>query len=453
MNSVIDDAPFTSFHKWLAVACSGGPLLDGYILSIVGTALIGMTPQLGLSTTDTQLIGAAALVGMFVGGALFGVLTDKIGREVMYTADLVVMALCSIASFFVETTWLLVLLRFVMGMAVAADYPIATSLLAEWLPLRQRGTLLGFQIVAWYAGSVLAYLVGYLMLTLFGHGSWRWQLASAAVLCVIFLIIRQRTAPESPRWLALHGKSEKAAGMIEKFLHVRVDPSDLVEAAHQADPVSSGSVLELFNAQYRKRTLFCGGFFLCQVAVLFAMLTFGPQILSSFGLPSGTWMDTLGTALISLVFLIGCLPAMRLIDTIGRRPTIIWAFGLMILPLLFIGVWPTMPAALAFLMLCVYAFCCGGPNVLDWTYPNELFPTHIRATAVGLATSVSRVGAALGTYLLPWSLDHLGMGTTMLYAAGLTAIGFLICLWGAPETMGRRLNAASAVSGPVRGAA
>src|SRR6266568_1676839 len=122
-------------------------------------------------------------------------------------------------------------------------------------------------------------------------------------------------------------------------------------------------------------------------------------------------MDTLGTALISLVFLIGCLSAMKLIDTIGRRPTIVWAFGLMILPLLFVGIWPTMPAALAFIMLCAYAFCCGGPNVLGWIYPNELFPTHIRATAVGLATSVSRVGAALGTYLLPWSLDHLGMGS------------------------------------------
>jgi len=443
-SSVIDDAPFTSFHKWLAVACSGGPLLDGYILSIVGTALIGMKPQLGLDTTDTQLIGASALVGMLVGGALFGILTDKIGREVMYTADLVVMGLCSILSFWVETTWLLVVLRFIMGMAVAADYPIATSLLAEWLPQKQRGTLLGFQIVAWYAGSVLAYLVGYLMLTLFGDGSWRWQLASAAVLCVVFLVIRQRTAPESPRWLALHGKADKAAEMIEKFLHVRVDPGELVEAAYQSDPVTSGSLLELFTARYRKRTLFCGGFFLCQVAVLFAMLTFGPQILSSFGMPSGTWMDTLGTALISLVFLIGCLPAMKLINTIGRRPTIVWAFGLMILPLLFIGLWPTMPAALAFIMLCAYAFCCGGPNVLDWTYPNELFPTHIRATAVGLATSVSRIGAALGTYLLPWSLDHLGMGQTMLYAAAVTAVGFLTCLWGAPETMGRNLTAASA---------
>ncbi|MFD0330586.1 MFS transporter [Streptacidiphilus monticola] len=152
---------------------------------------------------------------------------------------------------------------------------------------------------------------------------------------------------------------------------------------------------------YRTRTLFCGLFFLCQVGPLFAMLTFGPQILGSFGLPGGTVMDTLGTGLISMVFLLGCYPALRAIDGVGRRPTIVWSFALMIVPLALLGVWPSAPAAVALVALCAYAFLCGGPNVLDWTYPNELFPTHIRATAVGFATSVSRVGAAIGTYLLP----------------------------------------------------
>ncbi|GAB2655088.1 MFS transporter [Nocardia goodfellowii] len=442
ITTVIDDAPFTGFHARLAIACSGGPLLDGYILSIVGTALIGMTDELDLSTADISLIGASALIGMFIGGALFGVLTDKIGREVMYTADLVVMALCSVLSFWTESVWLIVILRFVLGMAVAADYPIATSLLSEWLPRKHRGTLLGFQIVAWYLGSVLAYVVGYFCLTFFGNGSWRWQLASGAVLCVFFLIIRQTTAPESPRWLAQHGRENEAAHMIEKYLGEKVAPAELIEpseAQHQ------GSIRELFTPAFRKRTIFCCGFFLCQVAVLFAMLTFGPRILESFGMPKGTWMDTLGVALISLVFLIGCLPAMRLINTVGRRPTIVWCFGLMIIPVLAIGIWPSMPMLLAFVMLCLYAFFCGGPNVLDWTYPNELFPTHIRATAVGFATSISRVGAALGTFLLPWSLDNLGTSTTFLCAAAVTALGFLICLWGAPETKGRDLTAASAV--------
>ncbi|MBD0689518.1 MFS transporter [Streptomyces sp. CBMA123] len=442
MSQTIDNAPYTAFHRRLALACSGGPLLDGYILSIVGVALIGMRPDLGLSTAEVSLIGAAALVGMFVGGALFGVLTDKIGREVMYTADLLVMVACSVLSFWVDSVWAITVLRFVLGMAVAADYPIATSLLAEWLPAKQRGRLLGQQIVAWYAGSVLAYVVGYLFLELAGPGSWRWMLASSTVLCVVFLVIR-RGSPESPRWLAANGRVGDAVRVVEKHLGVRVDGRELMpDPAARAR--SAGGLRLLMTPPYRRRTLFCGLFFLCQVGPLFAMLTFGPQILSSFGMPGGTVMETLGTGLISLVFLLGCYPALRLIDTKGRRPVIIWSFALMTVPLALLGVWPSAPAAVALTALCAYAFLCGGPNVLDWTYPNELFPTEIRATAVGMATSVSRIGAAVGTYLLPLSLTGLGTGPTMLIAAGTTALGLLVCVLWAEETRGTALGAAPA---------
>ncbi|CAM5287449.1 MFS transporter [Kitasatospora aureofaciens] len=440
MSQTIDNAPYTAFHRRLALACSGGPLLDGYILSIVGVALIGMRPDLGLSTAQVSLIGAAALVGMFVGGALFGVLTDKIGREVMYTADLLVMVACSVLSFWVDSVWAIAVLRFVLGMAVAADYPIATSLLAEWLPAKHRGRLLGQQIVAWYAGSVLAYVVGYLFLELAGPGSWRWMLASSTVLCVVFLVIR-RGSPESPRWLAANGRVGDAVRVVEKHLGVRVDGRELMPDPAERARRSSGLRL-LMTPPYRRRTLFCGLFFLCQVGPLFAMLTFGPQILSSFGMPGGTVMETLGTGLISLVFLLGCYPALRLVDTKGRRPVIVWSFALMTVPLALLGVWPTAPAAVALTALCAYAFLCGGPNVLDWTYPNELFPTEIRATAVGVATSVSRIGAAVGTYLLPLSLTGLGTGPTMLIAAGTTALGLLVCVLWAEETRGTALGAA-----------
>ncbi|GAA1960698.1 MFS transporter [Kitasatospora viridis] len=440
MSAIIDNAPYTSFHRRLALACSGGPLLDGYILSVVGVALIGMTPELGLSTAEVSLIGAAALIGMFVGGALFGMLTDKIGREVMYTADLLVIAACSVGSFWVTDVWAIVALRFVLGMAIAADYPIATSLLAEWLPVKDRGRLLGKQIIAWYAGAVLAFGVGYLFLRIGGTGSWRWMLASSAVLCLFFLVVR-RGSPESPLWLAQHGRDREAVELVRRHLGREVTAEELRGSpAEGGERLDAGSVRALFSPAYRRRTMFCGLFFLCQVAPLFAMLTFGPAILGSFGMPGGTVMETLGTGLISLVFLLGCYPALRAIDRHGRRPTIIWSFALMIVPLAFLGLWPTAPAVLALFALCAYAFLCGGPNVLDWTYPNELFPTSIRATAVGFATSVSRIGAAVGTYLLPLALSGVGIGPTMLMAAGLTAVGLLVSVRWAEETRGVGLD-------------
>src|SRR5688500_7997540 len=85
-SNLIDDAPLTRFHKKLTFFASGGPFIDGYALSIIGIALITMTPSLNLSTGEIGLIGAASLVGIFFGGAVFGWLTDKIGRHKMYIA-------------------------------------------------------------------------------------------------------------------------------------------------------------------------------------------------------------------------------------------------------------------------------------------------------------------------------------------------------------------------------
>src|SRR5690349_18415561 len=114
----IDEAPLTKFHHKLTWACAGGPLLDGYLLSIIGIALVGMTAQLHLTTADESLIGAAALIGIFVGGLIFGWVTDKVGREVMYTIDLLVLVGGSVLSIFVTAAWQLIVLRFVIGLAI-----------------------------------------------------------------------------------------------------------------------------------------------------------------------------------------------------------------------------------------------------------------------------------------------------------------------------------------------
>jgi putative MFS transporter len=87
-----------------------------------------------------------------------------------------------------------------------------------------------------------------------------------------------------------------------------------------------------------------------------------------------------------------------------------------------------------------YAVAIGGTQVLTWIYPNELFPTEIRGTAVGLASSLSRIGAAIGTYLVPVSIEALGIGATLLVAAIITFLGFAVSVHSAPETGGLGLD-------------
>ena len=174
----MEESPLTPFLKRLTLYSSGGPFLDGYILVIIGIALIQLGPQLKLDTFWKGLIGASALVGLLVGGAVFGYVTDLMGRQLMYQIDLIAIIVLSIAQMFVTSAWELALLRFLIGIAVGADYPIATSLLAEFSPKKYRGFMLGFLICMWYLGAVAAAIVGYALLSA-GPAGWKWMLGSA----------------------------------------------------------------------------------------------------------------------------------------------------------------------------------------------------------------------------------------------------------------------------------
>ncbi|RNG18382.1 MFS transporter [Streptomyces botrytidirepellens] len=444
----IDEAPLSGFHRKLTWACAGGPFLDGYLLSIIGVALVGMSNELQLTTGDESLIGAAALVGIFVGGLFFGAVTDKLGREAMYTVDLAVLVGGSLLSVFATETWQFVVLRFVLGMAIGADYPIATSLLAEWVPNRHRGRLLGILTLSWYVGAAAAYVVGYVMAEIGGDGTWRWMLASGAVLSAVILLLRVGT-PESPLWLVNKGRTADAQKAIQRALGRTIPIDELLVASAAEQSVEKNQIRDLFEGTYLRRTLFCGLFYMCQITPMFALYTFGPAILDSFGLGEGH-TSNLGSALISIVFVLGCLPALRLVDRVGRRPVITWSFALMVVPLVVLGGGSSLPIGVVIVCFCTYALLSGGPTVLEWTYPNELFPTNIRATAGGVATSISRIGAAAGTYLLPISLSRLGIGTTMLIGAGITLVGWLVSVAWAEETKGRTLAETSALPGRSR---
>jgi putative MFS transporter len=178
---------------------------------------------------------------------------------------------------------------------------------------------------------------------------------------------------------------------------------------------------------------------------LFAIYTFAPMLLVAFGLGEGElWV--IGYAFINLMFLLGSLPPLWLVASWGRRPVLIVGFVLMTIGMLVLGVFPEAGIATVIVAFCVYAFFSGGPAMLPWVYSNELFPTEVRASAVGIGTAFSRIGAALGTFVLPWCLNLFGVGASMLAAAIISFIGLLVSVFMAPETKGMTLREASSLA-------
>ncbi len=434
-NSALENSEYTPFLKKLTVFCAGGPFLDGYILVIIAAALVQMEPIFNLDAHWNGLIGAASLAGLFVGGIFVGYLTDLIGRKTMYTYDLLAFVILSLLMLVAQTPLQIVILRFLMGIAIGADYPIATALLTEYAPKRHRAFMLGILMAMFFLGSMTATVVGYFFIDV--EGSWRWMLFSPAVLATILIIGRIGT-PESPRWLLSKGRTEEALVNVKKVYGDSADLPDLDQ------DIVETKVSKLLEPGYLKRLIYVCGFWMCQIVPLFGIYTFGPAILSMFGLAHGK-QAMLGEVLISFVFLVGVLAMIKGSDRFGRRPLMIWSFVLMTIGMAILAAFPYASPWVIALGFTIYAFFSGGPNIMEWIAPNELFPTEIRATAVGIGTGVSRVGACIGTYFLPSWLANLGLGPTMWILTGVTFFGLLICIAFAPETKGMTLAEASQI--------
>ncbi|WP_245645179.1 MFS transporter [Pseudonocardia acaciae] len=432
----MDEAPLTWFHRRLTFYSAGGPFLDGYVLGIIGLALTQVVPLWQLSAVWQGMLAASALVGMFVGGLVFGYLTDLIGRQAMYTIDLGLIAVGSVAQFFVEgPVWLLVL-RFLVGLAIGADYPIATSLLAEFTPRRHRGSMLGWLTTMWAAGNTVAYLVGDALASL-GPDAWRWMLLSPAVPAAALMLARIGT-PESPRWLLSKGRTEDARAALRKALGPAAELGDLpVEPGHT-------SLRGLVAKGYLSRTIFVAVFWACSLWPVYAIYAFGPALLRALDLDDDAQAN-IGSAAIGMFFLGGCVLATLVANRVRRRSLLVWPFAVATAALLVLGVAPTAPVGVLAVLFAVYAVAIGGPTIMQWIYPNELFPTAIRATAVGLGTTVSRIGAGLGTFVTPILLERAGAGATMLIAGLVCAVGLVVSALMAPETRDRDLHQASAV--------
>jgi putative MFS transporter len=352
----------------------------------------------------------------------------------MFILNLIVFVVGSVLQFFITDATQLIILRFIMGIAVGADYPIASSLMTEFTPKKYRGILVGSLVGMWWVGFVASYAIGAWMVS-WGSESWRWMLASSALPAAILLIARL-DCPESPRWLMEKGRVEEARKILDKYFGEHVD----VEVPERK---TKTSYLEIFRKQYRSRTIFCCLFWILSAAPGLAIATFIPKVLANFHLAQGS--AYVGSLIIGIFYIVGLFPGLLLVDKIGRRPVLLWPFlGQAILLAALAGMADAKPWVIL-VTFCLYAVLHSGQNPLQWIYPNELFPTEIRATAVGFAAAMSRLGAFWGTFFMPLILNNFGNRAAMYFNAGLFFIGFVVTYFMAPETAHRTLAQTASV--------
>lgn len=434
----IEDVPLNSFHRLLALRSGGGSFVDGYILSIIGVVMMQMSTALSLSSFWEGMIAASALIGIFFGGFLGGWLTDFFGRRRVFFVGPIVFTVASIAQLWADTAMAIFALRLLIGVAVGIEYPVATALLVEFLPKKHRGQKLAALTVLWFAGAACAYVIGEIILRSGASDAWKWVTASSALFGAALFVIRLGT-PESPRWLLTKGRRRDAEITIKKVFGESFSLTSLPEQ----DDTSKLPLSALLHSGYGKRLFFVLVFWTCSIIPIFAVYAFAPKVLSALKLTGD--LSAIGSISITAFFMIGCLLASKAINVVDRRKILIYGFLFSGLALVGLGAFDSHGGMIILVFFSLFALFIGGAQALCFVYPNEIFPTEVRSVAVGIATSLSRVGAAAGTYLVPMSLAGIGVANTMYAAAAITFFGLFVSWWLAPETRSLSLQEAAAL--------
>lgn len=422
-----------AFLRRVTAATGGGMFIDGFVFATFAAAFAGRaTDALGVSSLWESWISASVLIGTFFGGIALGYVTDRVGRKPMFIADLSVFLACAVLMFFVQSAWQVFALGVVMGLAVGADYSIGSPLLGEFVRARNRGNYLGLLEISWNVGYVVAYLIGYLINT-YEPGAWRFILGASAVPAVICLIMRHGL-PESPRWLISKGRRDEALAIMREDMESD-DPGDLLD-----EEVTGTQWKLLFSRDYLRRTIFACTFWSAIVLPYFALTFFQPTILRSLGLGGNA---LLGALLGTVIALVGATIGWYIVDKVGRRKILILPMFFCAAFLLLAAAHSALPAQIGAICFFGYLFSYGIMSILPGIYPEEIFPSSVRASGVGVSTAASRAAAALGTFLLPTIQTTLGTAAVLIIMGAVSVIGGLTSYFWAPETNGRPLTATS----------
>lgn len=413
----------------LVTVLVGGMFLDGYILGIIGP--ITHTIESNDHRFTTVWIGleaASAMIGILVGSPLGGWLADKFGRRPILFWDLVLFVGFSAAQFIVDGPEQLFLVRLLMGLAVGVEYAVGWPMLAEFAPAQKRGKFLCFTLIAWYGGFMVAYFVGYYL----DKAGVNWQvILGSSTFIAVALLLGRIGMPESPRWLWAQGRREEAHGIANEYLDTEYQ-TDMAKAASGGP---AGTFKMLFSPAVWRSTVFMSVFWMCAVAPFFAIGTFANDILGKVGLTG-----LLGGVALSVAGWLGTIFTTTVIEKFSRRALTVptqWANGVILVAVAFLS--GASPYFMLVLLLA-YSFLSAIYNTMTTVYPAEVFPTEVRAIGTGFAAAISRLGAAAGLFLIPISMEQLGLMWTMLFAAIVGFVGALVSQILAPETSGKSLS-------------
>ena len=435
----LDRLPFTRTHLRVLTGSGTGWALDAMDVGLISFVIAALVDQWQLSTSQTSWIASAGFAGMAVGATVGGLLADRIGRRSVFALTLLVYGIATGASALAGGLVALIALRFVVGLGLGAELPVASTYVSEFAPARMRGRIIVVLEAFWAVGWTASALIGYLVIPTAAEG-WRWALAIGAIPAVYALVVRWGL-PESPRWLASRGRTadaERVVAGLESSPAVfgRLAPAavDAVEAPAAPATTVAMRLRGLWAPGMRRRTAALWAVWFCVNFSYYGAFIWIPTLLVSQGF--GLVRSFEFTLIITLAQVPGYAVAAWLIEVWGRRATLsVFLAGSAVAAIVF-GQATTVPMILGAGMALSF-FNLGAWGALYAVTP-ETYPTSLRATGAGWAAGIGRIASILAPPAVPALQAIGGVPVVFVVLSAFFAVA-AAATWGLAESRGRSL--------------
>lgn len=408
---------------------------------LIRSGLLTATTEGFFGMTGVASYIAATFIGLFAGVLIFGSVADRFGRRAIFTYALLLYSVSAVAMACQTTAHGLNFWRLMTGIGLGVELVTIDAYLSELVPVRIRGRAFAVsKIMAFVAVPCVAF-ISYLLVPRepLGIDGWRWVCVIGASGALVVWFIRLRL-PESPRWLASHGRIEEAVAIVEQ-LEARIQAETGMPlpppAQAQDTPVgTSPRFRELWSAQFRQRTSMMVVFHACQGIALYGVANWMPTFLIQQGVTLSNSLEY--GLLISCVAPFGPLLALTFADRFERKWQIVIASIIVAIASV---VFVEMRSAQSILIVgSILTLGCTVITLCFHTYQAELYPTRNRTMAIGFVYSISRLSGAASGFLIAAALKLGGVEGALSLISGCVVLGMLVIALLGPKTRGRSLE-------------
>ncbi|ALG28181.1 MFS transporter [Glutamicibacter halophytocola] len=435
--TIVQELPF----KWKvqgAIFIIGGLgfMFDAWDVTLNGALIPLVAQEWGLERPTAALLGTSNLVGMAVGAFLWGGIADRFGRKNAFSMTLLMFAVFTVLGALSPNFGFFVAFRFLAGVGLGGCIPVDYALVGEFTPAKLRGRVLTAMDGWWPIGAALSFFVsGWVMAT-----ADNWRLILAVMILPAFMVfLVRRSVPESPLYLAAKGREAHARAVIDQLVErTGATPREYIIEQPAAERPARWweQVVALWRYSW-KITATSWLLFVTVLLVYYLALTWLPSILTEAGMAQSA--SFFATAVMALMGLVGVAAAALLVERVGRKWLLAISAPLSAIVLILVALNLQVPSAAVGWVLVFGVIVQVAIPVL-YAYVSELYPTKLRASGFGWASTMSRFAAGFGPLLFAALWPVIGLPGLFAGATVLVIIAVIFMAKFAPETRGRELG-------------